>query len=166
MFSMKWKDNKKGISIIEILIVIAIIVIALSSLLGLIAFSLRISNLTKETAQANNLAQETMEAVRNFRDGTDWDTDGLGFLTAGISYYPQKSGDNPPKWELVSGEEIIDGFTRKVVLDGVYRDASDNDNIVETGGTSESDPNTKKLTTTISWKDKEVEIITYLTNWR
>jgi hypothetical protein len=159
--SIQWKNNKRGISIIEILIVIAIIVIALISLLGLITFSLRISTLIEQTTQASNLAQETMEAVRNFRDGTDWDTDGLGTLNIGDSYYPQKSADTPPKWQIVSGEEIVNGFTRKVVFADVYRDA--NDNIVEVG---DIDPNTIKIITTISWRDQEVEIVTYLTNWR
>lgn len=157
----KWKDNKKGISIIEILIVIAIIVIALTSLLGLIVFSLKVSTLMKETTQANNLAQETLEAVRNFRDGTDWNADGLGALTAGVIYYPQKSGDTPPKWQILSGEETVNGFTRKVVFDEVYRDV--NDNIVETG---DIDPDTIKVITTISWKDKTIELATYFTNWR
>jgi len=161
MFLMKWKSSKEGISIIEILVVIAIIIIALISLFGLITFSLRISTLVKETAQANNLAQETIEAVRNFRDGTEWETDGLGTLATSAAYHPDKSGDVPPKWQLILGEETIDYFTRRVVFDEVYRDA--NDNIVEVGGTL--DPNTRKITTTISWKDEEVKIITYLTNW-
>ena len=162
MLSMKWKGNKKGISIVEILVVVAIITIVLISLLGLATFSLRISTLIKETAQVNNLAQEAIEAVRNFRDGTDWDVDGLGTLIVGISYHPRKTTDDPPKWELVSGEEIVGDFTRKIVFDNVQRDT--NDDIVETGGTL--DPNTKKITVTISWKDKEVEIVSYLTNWR
>ncbi len=159
---IQWKDNKKGISIIEILIVIAIIVIALIGLLGLITFSLKISTLIKETAQANNLARETIEAVRNFRDGTDWDTNGLRNLATSTAYYPEKSGDVPPKWQLILGEETVNGFIRKVVFNDVYRDA--NDNIVETGGTI--DLNTKKVINTISWKDKKIEIVTYLTNWR
>lgn len=158
---MKWQDNKKGISIIEILIVIAIIIIALISLFGLIAFSLRISTLIKETAQANNLAQETMEAVRNFRDGTDWEINGLGTLATSTVYHLDKSGDVPPKWQLILGEETVDGFTRRVVFDEVYRDA--NDDIVEVG---DIDPNTIKVITTVSWRDKEVEIVGYLTNWR
>jgi len=157
-----WKDNKKGISIIEILIVIAIIATAFFSLFSLVVFSLRISNLIKETSQANSLAEETIEAVRNFRDGSDWHTDGLGTLTVGDSYYPQKSGDNPAKWQIVAGEETIDGFTRKVVFDQVQRD--DNHNIVETGAIV--DLNAKKVTAIVSWKDKEIEIVTYLTNWR
>ncbi|KPJ73660.1 hypothetical protein AMJ48_00415 [Parcubacteria bacterium DG_74_1] len=159
---MKWQNNKKGISIIEILIVTAIIIVALIGLFGLVALSLRISTLTKETAQANNLAQETIEAVRNFRDGTSWDINGLGTLATSTAYHPEKSGDVPPKWQLILGEEIEGGFTRKVVFDEVCRDGDDN--IVETGG--EVDPNTRKIITTISWKDEEVKVVTYLTNWR
>lgn len=152
----------RGISIIEILIVIAIIVIALTSLLEITTFSLKISTVMKKTNQANNLAQETIEAVRNFRDGTTWNTNGLGVLTTGASYHPQKSTDTPPKWLLVQGEETIGIFTRKVVFNNVMRDA--NDNIVETGGIN--DPNTKKVTATVLWEEKKVEIVTYLTDWQ
>ena len=160
---IQWKDNKKGISIIEILVVIAIIVIALVSILGLATFALRVSTLMKETAQANNLAQEIIETVRNFRDGTDWDTNGLGNLTIGVNYYPRKTADIPPKWELVLGEETVDAFTRKVVFENVSRDL--NDNIEGIYNPINDDPKTRKVIAVISWKDKEVEIITYLTDW-
>ena len=158
-------DNKKGASIIEILIVIAIIVIALTSLLGVATFSLRISTLMRETNQANNLSQEVMEAVRNFRDGTSWDVDGFGKLATSTDYYPQATG-SPSKWQLVQGTENIDGFTRKVVFEDVMRDS--NSNIVESGGTY--NPNTKKVIVTVSWKERgreqKLEIFTYLTNWK
>jgi type II secretory pathway pseudopilin PulG len=158
-----WKyNNKKGVSVIEILVVIAIIGITLVSILGMATFSLKISTSIKETTQAKDIAQETIEAVRNFRDGTAWGTDGLGTLTAGIAYHPEKSGDTPPKWQLVQGEETVNSFTRKVVFENVQRDG--NDNIVESGGTN--DPNTKKVAITVAWKDKRVGIVTYLTNWR
>jgi len=156
------QKSQRGISIIEILIVVAIISIALTSLLGVATFTLKISTLLKETNQANNLAQEAMEAVRNFRDGTDWNTNGLGTLISGIPYYPQKSIDTQAKWQLIQGEEIINNFTRKVIFSTIMRDT--NDNIIEAGGTV--DPNTKKVTATVSWKEKKVEIITYLTNWK
>ena len=157
-------DNKKGASIIEILIVIAIIVIALTSLLGVATFSLRISTLMRETNQANNLSQEVMEAVRNFRDGTSWDVDGLGKLATSTDYYPQATS-SPSKWQLVQGIENIDGFTRKVVFEDVERNS--NSNIVEAGT---YDPNTKKVIVTVSWKERgrehKLEIFTYLTNWK
>ena len=156
--------NKKGISIIEILVVIAIIITALSSLLGLASFSLGVSALIKQTNQGNLLSQEVMEAVRNFRDGTSWDVDGFGKLATSTDYYPQATG-SPSKWQLVQGIENIDGFTRKVVFEDVMRDS--NSNIVEAGT---YDPNTKKVIVTVSWKERgrehKLEIFTYLTNWK
>ena len=156
--------NKKGISIIEILVVIAIIITALSSLLGLASFSLGVSTLIKQTNQGNLLSQEVMEAVRNFRDGTFWNIDGLGKLATSTDYYPQATS-SPSKWQLVQGTENIDGFTRKVVFEDVMRDS--NNNIVEAGT---YDPNTKKVIVTVSWRergrDHKLEIFTYLTNWK
>ena len=94
----KNKKSQKGISIIEILIVIAIIGTALGSILSLTTLALRASISIKEKTQANNLAQATMEAVRNFRDGTEWDDndpedkyDGLGVVSTGVVYHPEKS---------------------------------------------------------------------------
>lgn len=160
---IKWTlFSGRGFSIIEILVVIFILVIAFVSILGLLTFSLRVSTLMRENTQAINLAQETIEAVRNFRDGTNWDTNGLGILTTEVAYHPEKTTDSPPKWELLSGEEAIGGFSRKVVFEEVFRDG--NDDIVETGGTL--DPETKKAKVTVSWKDKKAEIVTYFTNWQ
>lgn len=159
---LSFGSNQKGILIIEILVAITIIGTALISLLGLATFSLRTQNLIEKTDIANNLAKEEIEAVRNFRDGTNWDIDGIGTLISGIAYYAQRSIDSPPKWTLVLGEETIDIFKRKVVFSDVMRDV--NDNIVESGGVN--DPETKKLTVTVSWEQKSVEIITYLTKWK
>jgi len=153
--------NKKGISIIELLIVVAVITTAFATLLGIAGFSLKILNSIKETTQANNLAQEAIEAVRNFRDETEWGVDGLGTLSASTDYYPQQTG-SPPQWQMTLGEETINIFTRKIVFNNVRRDG--NDNIVEAGGTP--DNNTKKVTVTVSWKDEQIQIQTYLTNWR
>ena len=165
-----WQDNKQGMSVIEILIAITIISTALVSILSLATFSLRVAIFNKETALAKNLAEETLEQVRNFRDGITWNNDdpenkydGLGVVATGIAYYPKKSTDTPPKWQLIQGEETVGGFTRKVVFENVSRDTT-NYNIVENGG--ENDPDTKKVTVTVSWGNKKVEIITYLTNWK
>jgi type II secretory pathway pseudopilin PulG len=152
----------KGMSVIEILVAIFVLLVAFSGIAGLLAFSLQVSNLNKETIYANFLAQETLDATRNFRDGTSWATNGLGILTVGNPYHPAKTVDNPPKWSMVLGEEIIGNFTRKVVLENVNRDS--NDNIVATDGTL--DPLTKKAKVTVSWKNKKVEITTYFTNWK
>lgn len=161
MFFKEYLTSKKGVSIIEILIISAIIVVGLVSLLELATFSLKLSIQNRETTQAKNLAEGTLEAVRNFRDGTTWDANGLGILSLDTIYHLGKTDDSPPKWAFVLGEETVNGFKRKVVLNRVFRDADDN--IAVSGA---EDPNTKKITVTVSWKDKELEIINYLTNWR
>lgn len=158
--------GNSGISIIEILVAITIIIIALVSLFNLNSLSLKASTLVKQTTRANFIAQEVMEAVRNFRDGTSWSINGLGVLTPGASYHPEKSIDNPPKWQIILGEGKAGGFTRKVVFNDVFRDS--NDNIVETGGTL--DLETKKAAVIVSWQDggrnHQIELVTYLTNWK
>lgn len=157
---------------VEILIVVGIIAVVMSSLLGVVVFSLKLSTSVKETTMANALAQEVMEAVRNFRDGTDWDNDdpgnqydGLGVVSTGVAYHPEKSIDTPPKWMLISGEETIDGFVRKVVFERVSRDPGTN-NIEDVYDPSRDDPDARKVIATVSWESRKVEIITYFTNWR
>jgi len=157
--------NKKGIAVVEILIVIGIIAITISSLLGVVVFSLKLSASIKETTTADALARGIIEAVRNFRDGTDWDSGGLGVLNTGSAYYPEKSGDMPPAWMLVGGEETVNGFVRKVVFERVSRD-SGTGNIEDIYDPVRDDPDTRKVIATVSWESKKVEIITYFTNWR
>lgn len=150
--------NKKGISIIELLVVTAIIVIGLVGLLNAATLSLKFSRLIKENETAKALAEEALEAVRNFRDGTTWNTNGLGILLLNTNYHPEKTNG---KWSLVLGEETINNFTRKVVIKKVFRDA--NSDIVSVGT---EDTNTKLITATVSWSNRIVEVSTYLTNWR
>jgi len=161
----KTKTNK-GFFVPEILIVVAIITVALTTLLGVVNFSLGVYNLIEETTKATLIARNTIEEVRNFRDRTTWDDNGLGTLVTGVSYYPQKTTDTPPEWSLIQGTETIGKFNRQVVFGEVFRDSQDN--IVESGGTQDS--NTKKVTVTVSWnyknETKSIEFVTYLTNWR
>ena len=169
MAIIKKLKKERGALIIEILIVAAIIVIALVSLLNAVAFSLKMSALTKQNDQAQKLAEETLEVVRSFRDGTDWGIDGLGTLTLNISYHPEKTIGNPPKWNLVSGEEDIPGaiYKRKVVFSRISRDpTSKNIESVYNPDPAHADPNTRKITATVSWQGKTVEVSTLLTNWR
>lgn len=164
--------NQKGILIIEILIVVSIISIALVSILDLAAFSLKTSTLIKETTKAKNIAEETIEAVRNFRDNINWynddfvdQYDGLGKITTGVAYHLEKSIDTPPKWMLIQGERTVQGFLQKVVFENVSRDPITK-NIEGTYNPANNDPETEKVTATVSWKDKKVELVTYFTNWK
>lgn len=138
---------------------VAIISIAFVNLLGLTVFSLKTTVSAKDRILAQQLSQELLETTRNFRDGTSW-SESLGAVTAGVVYHLEKSSGDPPEWQLSSGEEQVGKFTRKVVFEEVRRDSGDN--VAESGTL---DPDTKKVVATVSWNDKEVELITYLTNW-
>lgn len=168
----KWQN---GISAIEILIVVAIITTGLTILLSLATFSLKASSLIKNTIQAKNIAEEILEAVRNYRDTISWNNDdpgneydGLGVVATAGAYHPEKSAGAPAKWRLLQNEQVLDGFTRKVVFDPVSRDGADN--IESIYNAANNDPNTKKATATASWQEKglshQVVLVTYLTNWR
>jgi len=163
------RSGNKGVSVVEILVAIFILSLVLGGLLEFASFSLQTSNLLNQANQANNLAQEAMEAVRNFRDGTNWTENGLGTLTTGLAYYPQKSTDTSSKWLFVQGEETIDGFTRKVVFERVSRDPSTK-NIEEDYNPSNDDPDTRKVIVTVSWQERgrghKIELVNYFTNWK
>ena len=161
----------KGVSIIEILVIVSIITFALVSILGVAVFSLKVSLLTKETSKAKNIAEGTLEAIRNYRDNVDWDNDdlvdkydGLGIVDTS-PYHLEKSGDVPPKWMLISGSDTIDDFNREIVFEYVSRDPFSND-IEDPYNPANKDSDTKKAIVTISWKDKQIQLSTYFTNWK
>ena len=164
MFSKQKKES--GIIFLEILIAVALIGIAFITLLGMGANVLNLSNNIRTTIQADSLAKEEIEALRSYRDGTNWaanglgTNNGLGTVSAGSSnpYYLTVSSG---RWNLVSGAETQGIFTRKIVFDAVYRDANGN-----IAGSGALDSNTKKVTVTIGWPGKTYQVITYLTNWK
>lgn len=142
---------------IELLVVVAILTITLTTILGMASFSLGVQGIVRQTAQADNLAKEAMEAIRNIRDNNGWNQ-----ITAGTHGLSSAGG----VWSFSGGQNIIDNFTRTSLVSDVQRDASSN--IVEMGGTP--DPDTKKITVTVLWSERsrphKVELITYLTNWK
>ena len=151
-------------TLVELLIVLAIIAIGLAYIIGAFAFYLGILNTKKNVTYANALAQQSLEGVRSVRDNTDWETDGLGTFLTGSPYHLEQAG-SPLHWVLVSGSQTTNGFKQEIFFDNVYRDS--NDNIVASGGVM--DPDSKKVSAIISWnqksKNQQVEIQTILTNW-
>lgn len=165
--------NNKGFSIVELLVGASIITLGTSALLGFLAFGLATSSFLKQQTEASFFAQEALEAVRGFRNGIGWNDndpgnayDGLGQVQTGVAYHAALSQDNPPRWQLLLGSETIGMFTRSIVFENVQRDV--NDDIVAGGGIQ--DPDTKKVTVTVSWaartKAHDVTVVTYLTNWK
>lgn len=165
MYMVKWKNNnniESGFTIIEILVVIAAVIVAFAAILGFFVFEARVAERSRIRLEAISLTEEAMEAVRNFRDNTTWTSTGIGGLATDIDYYPASSSVG---WNIISGSENINGFTRKIVFNKVYRDANDN-----ISGSGTEDTNTRKVTITVNWIDRQgaaqENLITYITNWR
>ncbi|TSC96093.1 MAG: Uncharacterized protein CEN88_399, partial [Candidatus Berkelbacteria bacterium Licking1014_2] len=88
--------------------------------------------------QAVHLAEEGTEALRHLRDN-NWEN----LVNASYPAYPQINGGN---WQLTTGSETIDIFTRQITVTDVNRDSSGNIN-----PSGSADQNSKKFTVTVSW---------------
>lgn len=143
-----------AITIIEILIVITIISISLFTISAISLFFLKTIKENDNYQKAILLNEEAIESVRNIRD-IDWSQ--ISSKTG--NYYPVINGSN---WALTAGTQTLNGFTRAINFENVNRDS--NDNIISSGGTN--DPNTKKITVTVSWNNKNIILSAYLTNFK
>lgn len=157
------KKAYPGVGIIEVIGILAIVTIGLFALNELIAFNFGVTSKGIFQERALALAQEGVEVMTILRNQS-WSGE-IDSLIVGTSYYPQfNSGTNT--WSLTTTPPpLINGiFNRSIVIEDVYRDASNN---IATSGTL--DPNTKKITVTVSWTSqgqiKTVTVPTYLTNF-
>ncbi len=157
---------EKGFMMLEVIISVMLIGLVFLLLIQIAGSVLSNSSSVKQTAQVQNLIKEEIEAARAFRDSTTWGTNGLGTLTVSSPYYfSLDNTSNPPKWKINSGTETINGFTRKIVFDKVSRDPATG-NIQSSYNSLYDDPDTRKITVTVTAGTQSYQIITYLTNWR
>ncbi|MDP2641516.1 MAG: hypothetical protein Q8P39_03260 [Candidatus Yanofskybacteria bacterium] len=152
-------------TVVEILVATAIATVVFVSVLGGTIFILQQAKTQEQRGKALALAQEGLEAVRSFRDATDWNEDGIGTKNTGVSFMLLESG-SPARWELVQGTESIDEYTREIIFEQVRRDGGGN--IVEEGGAV--DEETKKARVRVFWDSRgatyEVEVASLFANWR
>ena len=151
----------RGISLIEVVIVVFVATVLLFSVAQLAALSFRSSQDQKLELRAAYYAEESAEALRAMRDES-WNAR-IGSLTASTTYYFVLTAN---AWTLSSANPgALDGtFTRTAVMYNVSRDAADD--IVSVGGTN--DPDTKKFTVRLDWNtqagSRTLSSDTYLTN--
>ncbi|OHA62469.1 MAG: hypothetical protein A3E07_03715 [Candidatus Wildermuthbacteria bacterium RIFCSPHIGHO2_12_FULL_45_9] len=164
--------TRRGFTIIEILVVVVIIAVVFTGISGLLAFSLRASKVHTSTVEATFLAHETMEALRNFRDGVAWNTDdpsddydGIGLRDVNAVYHIAQSVGATPRWYLVSGAETVGIYSRWLEFSNVYRDG--NDDIASSGAL---DADSRKVKVAVTWQEhgitQSVMVENYITNWR
>lgn len=151
-----------GLGLVEIVVVAGIISLVFVGLLQLLFLTLKPIGESVRQTEATYLAEEGIEAVKVLRNG-GW-TGNIASLSNSTTYYPVIASDN---WTLTTTDPgAINGtYTRTVVFEAVYRDVDDN-----IAGTGTVDDNTRKVTTTVTWMDrdqsKSVTLETYITNFR
>ncbi len=168
--TIKKQSNRKnpGFIFLEILIAIGLISIVFVLMLGIGFQSVNISTGLQRASGADSFIKEQMEAVRSFRDGTTWQTNGLGSLATGQAYPYYMAVDensNPKKWVLNQGTQTSGIFTKKIVFEKVSRNPANLD-IESIYNASRDDPNTKKATVTVTWDNNASQVSAYFTNWK
>ncbi|KKU95080.1 hypothetical protein A3C34_00100 [Candidatus Amesbacteria bacterium RIFCSPHIGHO2_02_FULL_48_21] len=128
----------KGVSLVEIILVMGLMAILLPALLTGLVASRAGQPQTQQRAAAVGLLRENVEALRVVRE-RNWP----GFAVNGTYHLVPQSGT----WYLAAGAETLGDFTRSLAIADVYRDAEGL--IVTTGGNL--DPSTKKINHSVSW---------------
>ncbi len=130
--------QRRGQSIIEILVVIALLAILLPSLSTALVSSREGKVQHNRRIEAVQLLKDTESALRSIREA------GWSNISTNGTFHPVRSGNS---WTLQSGTDTVNTITRSVVVSSVLRDS--NGAIVTSGGTV--DPSTKQIVVTLSW---------------
>ena len=159
---LKLTKRKKisGQVLMEPIVAIAIIGLVLGPFVAYLGNLVRSQTKYRHQAQAAHYAREGVEIVYNIAVNANWEafTDNLNL--------PDKfrdDGRNPPA--LVAGETNTTGrFTRETQIEKARRDTQGN----ITAGGGQEDPNTLKVTSKVTWEEKEkieeISFTTYLIN--
>ncbi len=163
--------GRRGQSLVEVAIGLAIGAIVIGAGAFAIAAMLRSSSGLERTRTASTLSQELLNKVRAV-SSADWPAlDGLE-KGGGAEYHVATSGD---ALVVAVGPEALNvagiTYTRSFTVDGVCRLNNDRSLIEDCalGGTV-TDPSTAKITVAASWPTgvsvKEVQVVGYVTRWR
>lgn len=138
--------NRKGQTLIEVMVAIGIFVLVMVSIISLISVGKNVGNLSIQKMMAENYVQEGMEKVRNRRD---YNLKNNQFFRAGIDDGSRRVESVGETFQVTSvgPEALSQGFTRDI-------------NIQPDGS------NSILVTVSVTWgSGKKVEAKEYLTNW-
>ena len=152
------EKNKKGFTLLEVLIATFLLVLVGIATFGSLAYSAFFQSRVKEKFIASYLAQEAVEILKNFRDSN---------IVAGKNW---KEGLLPGQWEVDYKSNILSPFNNRNLkydpnLGYTYQSGTDTffkRKII----LSQESENELKVEVTVYAKDKEVfKLTSALTNW-
>lgn len=149
MYVKKTIDTGAGFSLVEIVVVGAVISVFLASASSAVQIALRVINQNSQQTRAILLAEEGLEAVRSIRD-QGWSL-AIAARATSTPYYLSFVGNG---WVLDAVAPLPIGgvFSRAITFADVYRNNSDSDivDIASPEGKT-MDPDIRKVTATVSW---------------
>ena len=153
---------KKGFTLVEVLVGMALLMVLTVGLVSLTQLSVRASETARWRSKALMLLQQTMEAAMAVRASD------FSVLSEGI-YHPVVSEG---KWTLGADSEMVEGMERWIEIGKIQREVSCAGErvcpIVSSGGVV--DPVTFKATAVVIWEErgeeKREELESLLTFWR
>jgi len=157
---MEQNDNgrARGQSVIEILVVTAILLILVAGSAPLVSGVFRGQLRTTKRAEARALAQEGLDAVRSIRDA-DWANldDGMHGLT-----------HNGAFWDFSDASDTVGEYTRSVTVSTMTREG---DLCTRPGSGVAEDPDAKRVAVEVHWQSdtgqkNAVTATTFFHNWR
>ena len=159
---MKPKNNFHGLTLVEVVVATALLMIITSGLVSLTQLSVRSAQAARVRAAAGLVLNETMEEVMAVRASN------FSNLSEG-EFHPELAGG---KWILVSGQEETEGVKRWVTIAHVQRQVSCAGQrvcpIVASGGVV--DPVTFRAKVYVEWQElgdtKQESLESILTFWR
>lgn len=153
--------GRGGFIFVEAVMVVSFTVVVFVTVLSMGFMAVNLATNMRRQAQMQFLAQEEMEAIRAYGDGTSWST-GIGGLATGVSKYMAVSSG---VWQVVSGSESVSGATRGFVVEAVSRDPSTG--LVEVSyNASHDDSDTRKITATVVDNGRSYVLVEYVTHWK
>lgn len=134
---------KKGQTLIELLIIMALLAILLPVLLAGFTSSINGKASQEQQLKATALLKEAEEGIRTVRE-SGWNN--IPASNPITTYHIESDGLT---WQLVAGAANINGLNEGIIIDSAYRL---NGTLVDQGTSgAQIDPSTKKFTITISW---------------
>ncbi len=155
---------RRGQSLIEVLVAVAIGSLLVVAAASIIAPALRINTQAFRVQTGVGLGKELLENVRVWSE-SDWHNFST-LATGSTNHFYLNTASSP--FASSSGDESVvvstTTYKRYFYLDDVSRDAGD---LIATGGTLTLDPSTKKITVSYSWPQSATFTISeYLTRNR
>lgn len=159
--------GQKGMSILEVVLASAMFVIFAAAAVTALLQNYSANRLGAEFTIANQFASEGIEAVRSIKNQ---DFSKLNSPQGGVIQSSNVWAFSGANNTFASGKT----YTRTLSVASPLRDCSTKD-IVESGSQTYSDPDTKKVTSTVDWefnpgspgsRSESVSLSTYLTDWK